>query len=337
MTKKEARIRQVRRQRRIMAGIFLLFVLILTTVIVGNINKKAAAKKEAEAAKQAEKEAEEKTKTLPEIQVDLEALNSQYAILAEAETGKIRAQKSADEKIYPASMTKIMTTLVALENIENLDQKVTISSEIYWEVMEEHPSMAGYEPEEEVTITDLLYGAMLPSGAECCKTLAIEAAGSEESFVELMNQKAQELGMENTHFTNSSGFHREEHYSTVKDIMILLRNAIENTKFYEIFTTKNYTSTPSEIHPDGVTFENKIFEALDMLKLSDEVTGGRILGGKTGYTENAGVCLASLAEVEGNLYILVTAKAEKPDENANLHVLDAVDVYNQIGEYLKEK
>lgn len=335
MTKREQRIRQVRRQKRIMAVSFLVVLLIAAGSVYKACNKKTEEKKKTEAVARAEKEEKKKKKVLPRVEVDLGELNSAYAILAERETGKILAEKGSDEIIYPASMTKMMTTLVAIENIKDLDSEVMYPESLYDELLDEHASFADFEPGEKVKVEDLLYGAILPSGAESCRLLADKAAGSEEAFVKKMNEKAEAFGMKNTHFTNVSGFHNDEHYTTVKDMLLLLENALDNKLFYKIITTQSYTGSPSKSYPDGVTFQSKVFESLDELNMSYEVTGGRILGGKTGYTDSAGVCLASVGEVGGNEYVLVTAKADRPSETAALHVQDAMNVYNQIGEFLE--
>lgn len=187
--------------------------------------------------------------------------------------------------------------------------------------------MAGFQPGERARLKDLLYGILLPSGAECCMAFADRIAGSEEAFVEMMNQKASELGMDNTHFCNPTGLHDPEHYSTVKDISVLLQYALKNETFKETFTSSRYSVQPSDQHPEGFTFYSTMFQYMDSAK----VTGGKIIGGKTGYTEEAGLCLASLAEVGGKEYILVTAKADGTHETEQFHILDAINVYNQIG------
>ena len=191
-----------------------------------------------------------------------------------------------------------------------------------------HNVLLIFQPGEEVRLKDLLYGVLIPSGAECCLAFADRISGSEEEFVSLMNDKAQELGMKNTHFTNSTGLHDPEHYSTVEDISILLQYALKNEYFRDAFTSSRYSTIPSEQHPEGFTFHSTMFKYMD----STEVTGGEILGGKTGYTEEAGLCLASLAQVNGKEYILVTAKANGTHQTEQFHILDAINVYNQIGE-----
>lgn len=134
--------------------------------------------------------------------------------------------------------------------------------------------------------------------------------------------------MKNTHFCNSTGLHEPEHYSTVKDMAVLLQYAVKNETFREVFTSKSYSAAPSEVHPEGFTFTSTMFRHLD----GTEVTGGTLLGGKTGYTPEAGLCLASLAEISGKEYILVTAGAEGSHETEPYHILDAVNVYSKIGE-----
>lgn len=125
---------------------------------------------------------------------------SRHAILLDAQSGRVLAQKRADERTAPASLTKMMTVLLAIEAEPDLDKQVTLPEDIFPALQTEKASMAGFVPDETVTVRDLLYGAMLPSGAECCEALAQLVSGSEENFAALMNQKAAELGMKNTHF-----------------------------------------------------------------------------------------------------------------------------------------
>lgn len=253
---------------------------------------------------------------------------SPYAILVDLDSGTVLKEKNSTDRIYPASLTKIMTAILAIENTEDLEEIVQLPDEIFPPLYAQNASMAGFQPGEEVRLKDLLYGVLIPSGAECCLAFADRISGSEEEFVSLMNDKAQELGMKNTHFTNSTGLHDPEHYSTVEDISILLQYALKNEYFRDVFTSSRYSTLPSEQHPEGFTFHSTMFKYMD----STEVTGGEILGGKTGYTEEAGLCLASLAQVNGKEYILVTAKANGTHQTEQFHILDAINVYSQIGE-----
>lgn len=263
---------------------------------------------------------------IPEGNINLNTLYSPYAVLVDLESGNVLAEQNSTERIYPASLTKIMTALIAIEETEDMEQTTTLSSDIFPSLYEENASLAGFQPGETVTWKDLLYGVMLPSGAECCLTFARQIAGSEGAFVDLMNKKAEELGMNDTHFANATGLQDKKHYSTVRDIAVLLRYALENETFRQVFTARRYSVPPTAYHSEGFTFYNTMFQAMDNAGISDD----DILGGKTGYTEKAGLCLASLAEINDREYILVTAKADGNHYTEPYHVMDAENVYGQI-------
>lgn len=258
--------------------------------------------------------------------VDMSGLYSSNAVLIEAGSGKVLAEKNADEQIYPASLTKIMTVLLAVEACPNLDEPVTVPEDIFAALQAQGASMAGFEAGESVPVRDLLYGALLPSGAECCETLARHISGSEEAFAELMNCKAEELGMNGTHFCNSTGLHDGAHVSTAHDMAVLLRAALQNETFRQIFTAARHSVQPTAQHPQGFTFYSSLLSKLS----GSEVPHGKILGGKTGYTSEAGLCLASLAEVRGREYILVTAGAQGDHGTEQYNIDDAVNVYRQL-------
>lgn len=267
---------------------------------------------------------------LPGAGGSLNHLYSSCAILAERDSGRILAEKHAEKKIYPASLTKIMTALLVVEYMENPDEVTVVPEYFFPELYAEEASLAGFGPGERVCVRDLLYGILLPSGAECCRAAADWIAGSEEVFVGMMNEKAKELGMNHTHFCNSTGLHDADHYSTVKDIFVLLRYALEKEAFREAFTCSQYSVLPSDQHPEGFTFTSTLSPFWDQIQIS----GGEFLGGKTGYTKEAGLCLASLGLVRGKEYILVTANAEGSHDTEPFHVLDAEAVYGSLEEAL---
>ena len=173
-------------------------------------------------------------------------------------------------------------------------------------------------------VKDLLYGSILASGAECCVALAVETAGTQSDFVAEMNRKARQLGMNQTHFTNVTGLHHDEHYSTVRDLSLLLCEALKNKTFREIFTAKRFVVQPTNRHPQGMTLTSSLFAKMS----STSVKGGQILGGKTGYTQKAGLCLATLSIQNGKEYILVTTGAPGDHKTEQYHILDALSVYN---------
>lgn len=258
--------------------------------------------------------------------VDLDRLDSPYAILLDADSGEVLASKRGEEKIFPASMVKMMTVLTAIQSIGDLDRTVTMSYDFYDALYDQDASRAGFEPGEEAKLRDLLYGALLPSGAECCMQLALEAAGSEKAFVEMMNQNALEMGLTQTHFSNATGLHTEDQYSTPHEIGLILQAGLKNETFYKVFTTHYYTVQPTSVHPEGFTFWSTLFKNTT----DDSVNGGMLMGGKTGFTDEAGHCLASMAEVNGREYILVTAGWAQNPEDELYHISDAFRAYNQI-------
>lgn len=190
--------------------------------------------------------------------LDLDQLHSSAGIVISLDDSKVIFQFQQDEKIFPASLTKIMTCILAIENINNLEATITLEPEIFDELYAQNASMAGFLPGENAKIIDILYGNILPSGGECSIALAEYVAGSEQAFVELMNEKAKDLGMNNTHFMNATGLHNESHYTTVKDIGILLQYALKNQTFNDIFQSKSYFVAPTDQHLSGFTFYSSI-------------------------------------------------------------------------------
>lgn len=257
-------------------------------------------------------------------ELDISGINSPYAVLMQVRGGRVIGEINGEQQMYPASMTKIMTTIVAIENLKDLDQEITLTNEMFEGLYEQDATQAGFQPGETVRAIDLLYGVMLPSGAECCIALADTISGSEADFVALMNEKAAKIGMSGTNFCDTTGLHDANHYSTAKDIAVLLKYALRNDTFREIIESPYHSTPATNIHPDGITFYSTMFK-----NLSDTVvTDGQIMGGKTGYTGEAGHCLASFAEIDGIEYILVTGGAS---ETGIPHINDALTVYNRLG------
>jgi D-alanyl-D-alanine carboxypeptidase (penicillin-binding protein 5/6) len=265
----------------------------------------------------------------PDLSVSIfpDQLNSPNAILLRRTDDFVLMQKNSEEKIYPASLTKMMTAIVAIENLPDLNEEIKLTSSAFQGLYEADASMAGFQPDEQVKAIDLLYGVLLPSGAECCVALADQIAGSEQNFAKIMNQKAAELGMDSTHFENVTGLHNENHYTTVKDLAVLLSYALKNDTFREIFTSPRHSTQPTNKHPNGITFHSTMFKELG----NQNTTDGEILGGKTGYTDEAGLCLASLARVGKQEYILITAGARGNHKSEQYHVTDALAVYDSLG------
>ncbi|MBR4100435.1 MAG: D-alanyl-D-alanine carboxypeptidase [Oscillospiraceae bacterium] len=231
-------------------------------------------------------------------------LDSEYAILVDYDNNTVIAEKSSQTRIYPASMTKLMTLIVAIEHIDNYSETFTMTDEIIAPLYEAHASLAGFKSQEECTMMDLLYGTALSSGADATTALAIHVAGSEEAFVKLMNEKVQELGLTDTHFMNASGLHDENHYSTVTDIALIMDYCLQNPLCKRVISTYTYTTRVTPQSPEGIKLVSTMFSRM----YGTEVEGITILGGKTGFTDEAGQCLASYAQtLDGRTYIAVTA------------------------------
>ena len=204
-------------------------------------------------------------------------------------------------------MTKVMTLLVAAENLPDLDATFTMTQAIIDPIYLAGASMAGFVDGETVSMRDLLYGAVVPSGAEATGALAQAVAGSEEAFVTMMNEKAAALGLTSTHFMNTSGLHDEDHYSTVREIALILQAALQNEVCAEVLSAENYRASRTEQHPDGLAMTNKF---LYRVHHEYALNGAEITAAKTGYTAEAMNCCASAGTTpDGRSVICVTANA----------------------------
>lgn len=253
------------------------------------------------------------------LSFDKDLVNSEYGVLIDTENNTILAQRGCNDKIYPASLTKIMTLIVAVENIKDLDSTFTMTYQILNPLINADASRAGFEEKENVKMIDLLYGAILPSGADATVGLAEAISGTEENFVKLMNEKAEQMGLKSTHFMNTSGLFDENHYSTTVEMAMILQYALKNDLCRIILSTYQYTTSATPQHPEGIPLESDMFSRM----YGTEVENVTILGGKTGYTIEAGNCLASFAEKNGKEFIAVTTSASgryKP-------IFDAFEIY----------
>lgn len=252
-----------------------------------------------------------------------EAVISSNGILVNSDSDTVVATKGAYERISPASMTKVLTVLVAAESLKgkSLEDTFTITLEITDYSYVHECSNVGFLDGEEVTVKDLLYGTILPSGGDAAVGLATYVAGSQEAFVELMNRKLEELGLgESAHFTNCVGIYDENHYCTVYDLAVIMKAAMENELCREILAAHTYTTVPTTQHPEGITISNWFLR-----RIEDKDTGGLVLGGKTGFVNQSGSCAVSYQENEnGNSYICVTAGSS----SSWRCIFDQVEIYN---------
>ena len=243
-----------------------------------------------------------------------------------SEPHSVIAEKDSGARVAPASLTKIMTAIVILENADDLDVSVTVSPKIYDKLYREGASMAGFLPGEKVTLRDLLYGIMLPSGAEAAAAAAEYIAGSDSALVDMMNAKALEMGLSNTHFVNIYGFDAKGHYSNAAEMAQILMYALENERFREISSTERYTVKPTNKHPDGFTMKSTVYSKLGGKAPEQAV----ILGGKTGFTYDAGLCLATYGELDGKSYVSVVLGAPGNHRTEQKQVDDTIYLYDNF-------
>lgn len=234
-------------------------------------------------------------------------IEGEAAVVMDAETGAFLYSKNMEAKEYPASITKIMTTLVALEN-GDLDSKVKFSD---WAVnsLEEGSSRLWMEVGEKITLRQALYGVMLESANDCANAVAEKVGGSEEKFAEMMNQKAAKLGCINTHFVNAHGLHQENHYTCARDMALIARAAMENPTFAEIAKTIEYIIPESKT----VSQEHVLVNHQKMLYKEGFYYKG-CLGGKNGFTEASLNTLVTVAERKGRRLICVILRTNGPDK-----------------------
>ncbi len=244
---------------------------------------------------------------------------SKYGIFIDAGSGEILAHREAWTRMNPASMTKMLTVLVAAEHLkeEDLDKTVSITIDITDYCFINQCSNTGYNLDESVTVRDLFYGTILPSGADSALALAIYVAGSHEAFVELMNEKLEQMGLGHTsHFTNCVGVYDEAHYSTAYDMAIILKATVDNPFCREVMAAHTYTTSLTKEHPEGLLISNWFLR-----RIEDRDTHGEVLCAKTGYVDEAGCCAASLGlDEEGREYLCVTADSDSIWTCINDHV-----------------
>lgn len=252
--------------------------------------------------------------------LDMPEINSKAAIVYDMDADTVILDKNSDEVRSIASLTKIMTVLTAIENIDDFNASVTITREmlagIYW-----NASVAGLKVGDTVTYMDLLYAAILPSGADATQVLAYAISGSVDEFVSLMNELALRIGATNTHYVNTTGLDQDGAYSTAYDQMLILSYALKNPIFKMVYTTKDYTLS------NGLEVQATISKYNEILNLDTS----KIIGSKTGNTTNAGLCMSALFYHEDHEMILITLGAELI-EDVPYNLIDALTLIDTVNE-----
>lgn len=243
----------------------------------------------------------------PEDQVGGDYVASYYGIVVDVDNGDILAQKHMNDRIVPASMTKVMTLLTAVEtlglteNSSELEDMVTLTTEDEEYAYINGSSAVCWMPGDTASVEDLMYGTILPSGADAAVALSEYVSGSQDAFVKLMNQKAEELGIgATTHFTNCVGVYDEDHYSTVYDIAVIMKAALENDLCRKILSGHVWTTSPTSVHPEGITVSNWFLR-----RIEDRETNGLVLCAKTGFVNQSGFCAVSYQECDDGSHLIV--------------------------------
>ncbi|MFG6338734.1 MAG: D-alanyl-D-alanine carboxypeptidase [Lachnospiraceae bacterium] len=353
------RQRRMRRRQMLQRVVFLVIVGVITVLIVATIkhgekvDEEGAQDQAVEAVEQpdrleiekiresiieeesgkAETEETESEEELPvyrfeetedTVSIATEEVISTHAILVDESTDQIIAAKGAGERIMPASMTKVLTILVAAEHIpeEKLDDTFEMTLEITDYAYVNDCSSVGFLDGEKVPVRDLFYGTAMHSGGDAALGLAFYVAGSQEAFVELMDEKLDELGIAgSTHFTNCVGIYDEAHYSTVYDMAVIMKAALQNDLCREVMSKHIYTTKPTKEHPEGIEISNWFLR-----KIEDKDTGGEVLCAKTGYIVQSKNCAVSYEiAADKTPYICVTAGS-----TSNWRcIYDHVEIYNR--------
>lgn len=264
----------------------------------------------------------------PTIDVNLIS-NNAYVI--DITNNQVLLDKDSEMRIYPASMTKMMTAIIAIEKLPDVEEKITFTEEMIAGLYEAQASMAGYTVGDEATVLELFYGVALPSGADASNALAYRISGGIDGFVEEMNKKATEIGMENTHFMNATGLHDDNHYSTCRDIAKLLEYCMQNELFKTIFSTTTYITSPTILYPEGIEEHSTFKYYLEESNI--DIPG--LIGGKTGFTGPAGHSLASWSNLNGMEIICIVAQGMDGMYSTS-HLSDTKQIMDTLNNWSKQ-
>ena len=246
-------------------------------------------------------------------------ITGEYVVLYNLNDDEILYEQNSNEQTSIASITKIMTALVAMDNISDYDSIITITTADFEGTT--GYSKAGFSVGDRVTYRDLLYGILLPSGADAVNAIVRNTLGY-DNFIIAMNELAKKIGLENTSFSNPVGKDDVNNYSTASDVAKMLKYALENPLFKEIFTTKEYTTT------NGINLESTLYPYQDILDID------KIAGSKSGFTRGAGRCLASITNLDGVNYLLVILNSSvEQNYSAVLDTITIYDYYNDNFSY----
>ncbi len=255
----------------------------------------------------------------------IENIASEYAVLLDEDTNTVLAGKGAARRVYPASLTKVLTLITALDMVEDTAATAQVTNEELSGLYAREASLAGFAAGEEVAFKDLLYGLILPSGADGALGIEKAVAGSRDLFSVMLNIEALKLGLKDSKFSESTGLHNINNYSTPLDLAVIFDHALDNKIAREVLSTPYYKMENNEKHPEGLEMWSHAFSYMSGVDMG----GFTITAGKTGYTGEAKVCMMTEAEKDGHRYILVTLFAP----NSKTMCEDHINIYK---EYTKQ-
>ena len=244
------------------------------------------------------------------------AIEADGGIVIDADSGAVLFGKNLHQTYYPASITKVLTALITLENCD-MDEQVTFSHDAVYNV-ESNSTNAGLDEGDVLSVEDCLYALLLQSANEVANALAEHISGSREAFAELMTQRAAELGCQDSHFANPSGLNDENHYVSAYDMALICQAAIQNRDFLEIDGTKSYKLPPTKRNPDGLN----LYAHHAMLLSSRAEYYDGVFGGKTGFTSLAGNTLVTFAKRNGMTLIAVVLSSHSTHYSDTKAMLD---------------
>lgn len=254
-------------------------------------------------------------------------VDSPSVILIEQKTGNVLYEKNSEEKMYPASTTKIMTAILTLENVEDLKENVTVSYNAVFGVPTDYASDT-LKVGEELSVEELLYALLVKSSNEAAVVLAEYIGGSSQSFVSMMNARAQELGATNTNFVNPNGIHNKDHYTTVKDLALIAKHAMQNETFRKIVNTVTHT-LPSTNKYDRA--DRNLVTTNELINKKNKNYYEYAIGIKTGFTSQAKNCLVAGASKDGIELIAVILGADKTDSKGySIRTKDAKNLFEYV-------
>ena len=234
-------------------------------------------------------------------------LGAESAILMDVDTGIILYEKNVHEQLYPASTTKLMTALLAIEN-STMDEIVTFSHDAVFNI-ERDSSHIGIDVGEQLTMEQCLYGLLLGSANEVAYALAEHVGGDLDTFVNMMNERAAEIGCTDTHFANANGLPQPDHYTTAYDLALIARECYKNETLAQISGTTHYTIPATNLQPEERPLDNH-----HLMLSGFKYAYDGIVGGKTGYTNDARQTLVTCAQKDGMRLVCVIMKEESPNQ-----------------------